>query len=91
MTKTEAELGRDQDISQDTDNRQISEVESTIAAEYEQRIPPAYRGLYRRAIGGKSRKAVIRSICLECVGWSPKEVRLCVTKGCPAYKYRLKG
>jgi len=91
MTTTATTLELETDVSEEVDNRPFSELESTIAAKYEQRIPPAHRDRYRRAISGRSRKAAVRAFCLECVGWSAKEVRLCVTKGCPLYKYRLKG
>jgi len=91
MNKSTAILEHEPEAPEEVDNRRISEPESTIYSEYEQRIPPTYRGIYRRAICGSSRKAAIRAFCLECVGWSPKEVRLCVTQGCPLYKYRLKG
>lgn len=91
MTKTTASLEPDPNISEVVGNRQFSGPQTTIATEYEQRIPPAHRGRYRRAITGKSRKAAIRAFCLECTGWSSKEVRLCTSPGCPLYRYRVKG
>ncbi len=91
MTESTCTLESELDASEDVDNRQFTALGSTIVDEYELRIPPAYRGLYRRAITGRSRKSAVRAFCLECVGWSPKEVRLCVTKGCPLYMYRVKG
>jgi len=50
--------------------------------------PPKFRKLYRRAWGGKSRQSAIRAHCLECVGWSPREVALCTAPACPLYEYR---
>jgi len=91
MTKPTDTMDPDPGVSEEVDNRPNPELESTIASEYELRIPPTYRGHYRRAITGRSRKAAIRAFCLECVGWSPKEVRLCSSPGCPLFKYRLKG
>lgn len=54
-------------------------------------VPGKYRELYRRAWARKSRKAAIRAFCLECVGWSAIEVRLCTAPACPLYEFRLKG
>lgn len=53
--------------------------------------PAKYRGLYRKAWEGKSRKAAIRAFCLECVGWSEHEVRLCAAPACPLYEFRQNG
>jgi len=56
------------------------------------RDAPAWcRGVYRRAWQGRSRKAAIRAFCLECVGWSPSEVRRCTAPACPLFEFRLKG
>jgi len=54
-------------------------------------IPKKYRGLYNKAIKKRSRKAAIRSFCLECVGYSEKEVLECADSGCPLHKYRGSG
>ena len=54
-------------------------------------MPTKYRGLYRVAWKGKSRKKAIRAFCLECVGYMPSEVRLCTSPDCPLYEYRLEG
>jgi len=51
-------------------------------------IPRAYRGIYERAVAGKSRKAALHSFCLECCGWQVKEVFLCTDLGFPLYPYR---
>jgi len=57
----------------------------------ERDIPKKYRKLYQKAVSGRSRKAAIRSFCLECVGYIEKEVPICTDGACPLYKYRLKG
>ena len=52
-------------------------------------VPSRYRGLYDRAMRGRSRQAAIRAHCLMCVGWQSREVALCTAPGCPLYPYRL--
>ena len=52
-------------------------------------VPSKYRQLYDRR--AKSRKAAIRSFCLECVGYSETEVRECTDENCPLYDWRLRG
>lgn len=52
-------------------------------------VPIKYQGLYDRR--AKSRKAAIRSQCLECVGYAIIEVKLCTDIGCPLYRYRITG
>ena len=54
-------------------------------------VPRKYRALYRRAWARKSRKAAIRAQCLECVGFSSREVELCTAPACPLFAFRLKG
>ena len=54
-------------------------------------MPPKYRGLYKRAMGGKSKSAAIRAFCLECMGWVGSEVRRCTAPACPLYPYRPGG
>ena len=53
-------------------------------------IPKLYRGLYDKAIIGKSRKAAMHAFCLECCGWVIKEVFLCTSPQCSHYPYRPK-
>jgi hypothetical protein len=53
-------------------------------------ISPKYRKLLERAWDG-SRKAAIRSFCLQCCGFSPREVRLCSNYACPLFEFRRKG
>ncbi len=50
----------------------------------ERDIPNKYRIMYSKR--DKSRKSAIRSFCLECVGYSEEEVRLCQDKDCPLFK-----
>jgi len=55
------------------------------------KIPNKYKVLYIKALRGKSRKAAIRSFCLECVCYIEKEVINCTDKGCSLYPYRKRG
>ena len=57
----------------------------------ERLVPKKYQKLYEKAISGRSRKAAIRSFCIECVGYFEKEVRACTDPECPLYLYRLYG
>lgn len=58
----------------------------------ERLIPKKYRKLYQQAKSSKrNRKAKIRAFCLECCGYSPKEVGLCTDKDCPFYENRITG
>ncbi len=91
MPKTTPTQEPEPNVFQEADKRLVSPQDTTIATEYELRIPPAHRGRYRRASTGRSRKAAIRAFCLECVGWSSKEVKLCTSPGCPLFKYRITG
>ncbi len=52
-------------------------------------IPKKFQALYRKAMTGKSRRAAIRSFCLECVGYQQAEVERCSATGCPLHPYRL--
>lgn len=36
-----------------------------------------------------TRKNAIRRFCLECMGGSVREVRLCTAPNCPLYPYRM--
>jgi len=51
-------------------------------------MPPKYRGIYKRAMTGKSRKAALRAFCLECCGWQRVEVARCTAPACPLFPYR---
>jgi len=64
---------------------------ASMEAEMEGRLrqmPKKFRGLYKRAMSGRSRKAAIRSFCLECVCWREQEVESCPDLGCPLHPYR---
>ena len=61
-----------------------------LIAEHQAQIPKLYRGIYNKAVAGKSRKAAMHAQCLECCGWSIKEVFLCTSPQCPLYPYRPK-
>ena len=52
-------------------------------------MPQKFRGMYDRATKGRSRSMAIRTFCLSCMGWSPKETELCTAPGCPLYKWRF--
>jgi len=51
-------------------------------------IPRRYRGIYIRAINGRSRAAAIHAQCLECMGWQPAEAQRCTCPACALYPYR---
>ena len=59
-------------------------------AKHKQQIPKLYRGIYDKAVSGKSRKAAMHAFCLECCGWQIKEVHACSDTGCSLYSYRPK-
>jgi hypothetical protein len=61
--------------------------------EYHDKLPEKYRGLYVRAIeaGASSRKAAIRSKCLDCQCWQEAEVNRCQITRCPLWPYRMAG
>ena len=48
----------------------------------------SYRGIYDKAIGGKSKASGTKAFCLECMGWARKEVEACDTVECPLFRYR---
>jgi hypothetical protein len=54
-------------------------------------VPAHLRGMYRRAVTGRSRAAAIWFHCLECVAWSPSEVRGSTARGCACYPFRFRG
>lgn len=55
------------------------------------KIPKKYVPMYEKAMNRKSRKAAIRSFCLECVSYSEQEVKNCTDPACPLFLYRLSG
>lgn len=52
-------------------------------------VPRKYRGIYERAMSGRSLKASARSHCLMCCGWDAGEVRRCTAVQCPLHPHRL--
>ena len=52
-------------------------------------IEPTAENLSARGIQRRPRAAAIRSMCLQCMGGSPMEVRLCVSSPCPLWPYRM--
>lgn len=52
--------------------------------------PRSTRGIYDRAMGGRSRKSAIRAFCIMCMGFQPRYVSGCTDPACPLYKYRMK-
>ncbi|UCF32702.1 MAG: hypothetical protein JSV78_10250 [Phycisphaerales bacterium] len=54
-------------------------------------IPKSYRGIYDRAMTGRSQAAAIRAHCLMCIGWQREEVKFRTARDCPCYPYRLTG
>ena len=55
----------------------------------EREIPSKYQKLHGRR--NTSRKAAVRSFCLECVGYAESEVKVCTDKDCPLFKWRVSG
>lgn len=53
-----------------------------------QQMGTSYRGVYKRAMTGKSRAAAMTAFCYECCGWQRAEVYACTDTGCPLYPYR---
>ena len=57
-------------------------------AERRAQMPKLYRGIYDKAMTGKSRKAAMRAFCLECMACQINEVFQCTDAACPLYPYR---
>lgn len=49
---------------------------------------PKYRGIYDKAMTGKSPKSAIHAQCLICTGCKTKDIRDCSVTGCPLFLYR---
>jgi hypothetical protein len=73
-----------------SDGAESSQKRARQISERLAQMPRAYRGIYERAVAGKSRKAAMHAFCNECCGWQIKEVFLCIDLGCPLYPYRPK-
>lgn len=52
------------------------------------RVPASFKGHFRRAYSGTSRKSAIVAKCLDCCLFVRKEITECTVKGCPLYAYR---
>ena len=57
-------------------------------AKYRADMPKIYRGIYDKAMSGKSKSSALHTQCLECMGWAREEVRLCCSPECPLFPYR---
>lgn len=53
-----------------------------------EQVTPKYRGIYDKALTGRSMKSAIHINCLLCVGCERKEIKNCKTVGCPFFLYR---
>ena len=42
-----------------------------------------------KTISKLSRKQAVRSFCIECMGFQPKEVRICTDQLCPLFPFRM--
>jgi hypothetical protein len=51
-------------------------------------MPKIYRGIFDRAISGKSLRAAVNSYCIQCTGDRRVEVRLCPDYACTLWAYR---
>jgi len=55
----------------------------------ERQVPKSCQETYNKR--ATSRKAAIRSFCLECMAYARDEVRQCSDHGCPLFAFRLRG
>ena len=51
-------------------------------------MPDIYRANYDTAMDGRSRKAAVKALCLECTGWQRTEITKCTAPACPLHPYR---
>ena len=51
-------------------------------------VPNRFLRRYRQAMLHKSLTSAVYVFCLECCGWSAKEVDNCMSGGCPLYLFR---
>ena len=67
-------------------------METILTKEQQRRIdavPQSGKTMYLKAITGKCPpRAAIKVMCLECIGWSRKEITNCTSTACPLYAYR---
>lgn len=59
-----------------------------LIAERLSQMPISCRGVYLRAMRGKSLRSAATAFCLECVGWDRSAVRSCTAPACPLHPYR---
>jgi len=74
--------------SKNTSQRSILTAEQERELEYVQANFPSKRALLERTYTGESKADAIKANCLECSGWSSKEVKLCPVSWCALWKHR---
>ena len=47
-----------------------------------------YRGVFKEAYAGKSRRKAVTAFCLDCIGLDPDEIRRCSAPACPLWSVR---
>ena len=52
------------------------------------RYAPTKKGHFLTAYSGKSRKAAIAAMCIDCSAFYQEEVRRCTVVACPLWEYR---
>ena len=67
--------------------REGADRQEQIAARRKQ-IPRDYQANYDRAVAGGSLRAAMNAMCLECVYWNRREVRLCTDLACSLWAKR---
>lgn len=58
---------------------------------HRKQVPKDFLRVYDIAMAGRSLRAAVNSQCIECMGYSLKEVRLCCSPQCPLFPYRPLG
>jgi hypothetical protein len=51
-------------------------------------VPEYFKGLFRRAMSGKSKSAALKAKCVECCNFQRVEVENCTCLQCPLHQYR---
>jgi hypothetical protein len=51
-------------------------------------LPISVRGVFERALNGKSKAAAIKAKCLDCCCFNKEEIGGCRIKTCPLWSYR---
>lgn len=52
---------------------------------------PRHVAVFRRAYEGRSRRAAVHALCVECMGYDAREVPRCSAPDCPLWPYRPGG